>query len=175
MHRLVNWHPYGLYVRLPSGSISQYIKNATLKEPIYMKQPQGYIQKGDNYVLKLKKAMYGLKQSSRAWYKCLSLALMKLGFQKSNSDAAVFYRHGGKGFVIIAVTVDDLTITTPQYAHCACFSTPVDSHTCMTFAPSYLHQISSMSPCHPFFVSTPWVLQPHSARPPLLLWSGLYQ
>ena len=30
--------------------------------------------------------------------------------------AAVFYRNGGKGFVIIAVTVDDLTITAPQDA-----------------------------------------------------------
>ena len=88
--------------------------NATLKEPICMKQPQGYIQKGNDYVLKLKKAIYGLKQSGRAWYKFPSSALMKLGFQKSNSDAAVFYRHGGKGFAIIAVAVDDLTITTPQ-------------------------------------------------------------
>ena len=79
--------------------------NATLEEPIYMKQPQGYIQKGDDYVLKLKKAMYELKQSSRAWYKCLSSALTKLGFQKPNSDTAVFYRHGEKGFAIIAVTI----------------------------------------------------------------------
>ena len=87
--------------------------NANLNEPIYMKQPQGYIEKSEEHVLKLKKAMYGLKQSGRAWYKCLSSALMKSGFQKSNSDAAVFYRHGGKGFVIIAVAVDDLTITMP--------------------------------------------------------------
>ena len=88
--------------------------NATLKEPIYMNQIQGYIQKGNNYVLKLKKAMYRLKQSSRAWYKCLSSVLTKLGFQKSNSDTPVLYRHAGKGFAIITVTVDDLTITTPQ-------------------------------------------------------------
>ena len=79
-----------------------------------MKQPQGYIEKSKEHVLKLKKAMYGLKQLGRAWYKCLSSVLMKLGFQKSNSDAAVFYRHEGKGFAIIAVAVDDLTITTPQ-------------------------------------------------------------
>ena len=39
---------------------------------------------------------------------------MKLGFQKSISDAAVFYRHRGKGFAIIAVTIDDLTITATQ-------------------------------------------------------------
>ena len=35
----------------------------------------------------------------------------KIGFTKSKSDAAVFYRHNRKGFVIIAVAVDDLMIT----------------------------------------------------------------
>ena len=35
----------------------------------------------------------------------------KIGFTKSKSDAAVFYRHDVKGFAIIAVAVDDLTIT----------------------------------------------------------------
>ena len=35
----------------------------------------------------------------------------KLGFTKSKSDTAVFYRHNGKGFAVIAIAVDDLTIT----------------------------------------------------------------
>ena len=35
----------------------------------------------------------------------------KIGFSKSKSDGAVFYSHAGKGFAIIAVAVDDLTIT----------------------------------------------------------------
>ena len=35
----------------------------------------------------------------------------KIGFSKSKSDRAVFYRHARKGFAIIAVAVDDLTIT----------------------------------------------------------------
>ena len=35
----------------------------------------------------------------------------KIGFTKSRYDAVVFYRHDGKGFAIIAVAVDDLTIT----------------------------------------------------------------
>ena len=89
--------------------------NADLDEPIYMRQPQGYTQVSDQHVLK--PAMYGLKQSGRAWYKCLSTAMDKIGFSKSKSDAksksdgAIFYRHAGKGFAIIAVAVDDLTIT----------------------------------------------------------------
>ena len=55
--------------------------------------------------------MYGLKQSGQAWYRCLSAAMSKISFTKTKSDTAVFYRHNGKGFVIIAVAVDDLTIT----------------------------------------------------------------
>ena len=44
-------------------------------------------------------------------YKCLSAAMNKIGFTKSKSNAAVFYRHNGKWFVIIAIAVDVLTIT----------------------------------------------------------------
>ena len=76
-----------------------------------MQQPPGYIEQSNQHVVKLKKAMYGLKQSVQAWYKCLSTAKNKIGFTKSKSDAAVLYRHNKKGFAIIAVTVDDLMIT----------------------------------------------------------------
>ena len=85
--------------------------NADLDERIYMRQPLRYIQQGDQYILKLKKAMYGLKQSGQAWYNCLSTAMHKIGFSRSKSDAAVFYRHGDKGLAIIAVAVENLTIT----------------------------------------------------------------
>ena len=40
--------------------------NANLDEPLYIGQPPGYIVQSDQHVLKLKKAMYGLKQSRRA-------------------------------------------------------------------------------------------------------------
>ena len=35
----------------------------------------------------------------------------QIGFKKSRSNTAVSYRHGGKIFAIIAVIMDDLTIT----------------------------------------------------------------
>ena len=73
--------------------------------------------KTDQHVLKLKKAMYGLKQSGWAWYKCLSATMNKIGFTKSKSDEAVFYRQIGKGFVIIAMVVDDLTICKIVYSY----------------------------------------------------------
>jgi Reverse transcriptase (RNA-dependent DNA polymerase) len=90
--------------------------NAELPDTIYMKQPRGY-EKGDkDHVLLLKRALYGLKQSGREWHKRLSNELFKLGFIKSISDAAVFYRRGSRGNVIIATAVDDLTITAESQA-----------------------------------------------------------
>ena len=37
--------------------------------------------------------------------------MSKIGFTKSKSDAVVFYRHNGKGIAIIAVAINNLTMT----------------------------------------------------------------
>ncbi|WVZ54780.1 hypothetical protein U9M48_005529 [Paspalum notatum var. saurae] len=40
-----------------------------LDENIYMDQPEGFVVRKENLVCKLKKSLYGLKQSPRQWYK----------------------------------------------------------------------------------------------------------
>ncbi|GKG08380.1 transposable element, partial [Tanacetum coccineum] len=43
-----------------------------LEEEIYMSQPEGFAVQGkEDYVCKLQKSLYGLKQSPRQWYKRL--------------------------------------------------------------------------------------------------------
>jgi ATP-binding cassette subfamily B (MDR/TAP) protein 1 len=51
-----------------------------------MKQPEGFEIKGkEHYVCKLQKAMYGLKQASRAWYEKISEVLLnRLGFNRQS-------------------------------------------------------------------------------------------
>ena len=50
--------------------------NGELQEEIYMNQPEGFMQKGkENLVCKLNKSLYGLKQSSRCWFKTMDTFL----------------------------------------------------------------------------------------------------
>ncbi|KAL8157755.1 hypothetical protein AgCh_002454 [Apium graveolens] len=47
--------------------------NGYLKVEVYVKQPPGFIhEKYPNYIYKLKKSVYGLRQSPHCWYECLN-------------------------------------------------------------------------------------------------------
>ncbi|KAL0291394.1 UNVERIFIED_CONTAM: Retrovirus-related Pol polyprotein from transposon TNT 1-94 [Sesamum calycinum] len=62
------------------------------------------------YSIKLKRSLYGLKQSGRMWYNLLSEYLIKKGFCHSQISPCLFIKRTESGFVIIAVYVDDLNI-----------------------------------------------------------------
>lgn len=63
--------------------------NGTLEEDIYMEQPDGYIEQGkENFVCKLRKSLYGLKQSSRCWNKAFTEFMKSISFNQSAADPA---------------------------------------------------------------------------------------
>ncbi|KAL8124726.1 hypothetical protein AgCh_012399 [Apium graveolens] len=74
--------------------------NGHLKEEVYLKQPPGFIhEKYPHYVYKLKKSVYGLRQSPRCWYERLSQFLLKNGFTcglQINQSAAGIFIHQSK-------------------------------------------------------------------------------
>ena len=71
--------------------------NAELNEELYMEQIPGFECCNKQSVLKIHKAIYGLKQSARAWSQCLSKALISLGFKQGVADPCMFTRCvGGK-------------------------------------------------------------------------------
>ena len=76
-----------------------------------MEQPPGYVAQGENTVCKLKKAIYGLKQSPRAWFEKFSTAISGVGFKRCQSDHSVFIRRTTSGLVVLAVYVDDILLT----------------------------------------------------------------
>jgi hypothetical protein len=54
--------------------------NGYINEELYVKQPPSFENhEHPNYVFKLKRALYSLKQSPRAWYDRLSKFLIKTG------------------------------------------------------------------------------------------------
>ena len=57
------------------------------------------------------KAIYGLKQSPRAWYHKLSSTLKDQGFKRSEADHTLFTLQSSKGIIAILVYVDDLIIS----------------------------------------------------------------
>ncbi|KAL5499747.1 hypothetical protein EMCRGX_G011207 [Ephydatia muelleri] len=85
--------------------------NGTLEEEIYMEQPPGYIKKGEEHlVCKLKKSIYGLKQSPRCWNKVFNEYMTSLSYEQCAADPCVLVRTEGTETTIIAVYVDDLII-----------------------------------------------------------------
>ena len=55
--------------------------NGELSEEIYMQQPDGYVIPGkEHLVCKLKKSLYGLKQSPRCWYNAFHMYVESIGF-----------------------------------------------------------------------------------------------
>ena len=85
--------------------------NAKLKDDIFMRQPKGFKVPGkERSVLRLKRAIYGLKQSGHEWYDELKHTLLSIGFTRCHVEHAVFYRYD-QDAIVLAVDVDDIMIT----------------------------------------------------------------
>ncbi|XP_047335705.1 uncharacterized mitochondrial protein AtMg00810-like [Impatiens glandulifera] len=77
-----------------------------------MAQPPGFVHPDfPNHICKLHKAIYGLKQSPRAWYATLRTALLSLDFIESKSDTALFTYHAPQITTYFLVYVDDIILT----------------------------------------------------------------
>ena len=76
-----------------------------------MKQPEQFKVKGKDYlVCKLKRSIYGLKQSSRCWNEALDKHL-KCGFKQSKNDPCIYVLDSGGEIFIIAILIDDIIFT----------------------------------------------------------------
>lgn len=85
--------------------------NGHLKENIFMHLPEGFPLNNSNKVLKLRKAVYGLKQSSLAWYQRVEETLCSSGFSKCKLEPCVFVKnHSDDKKTIVGVYVDDFLI-----------------------------------------------------------------
>ena len=94
------------------------VKTAYLNAPIdceiYIEQPEGFetkAQNGEKLVCKLKKSLYGLKQSGRNWNNLLHNYLIDENFIQSLADPCLYVRKiDVEQHAIIIVWVDDIII-----------------------------------------------------------------
>jgi hypothetical protein len=87
-----------------------------LDTDIYMKILEGILVPNRDeknralYSVKLKKLVYGLKQSGRMWYNRQSEFLSEKGYTNNDDCPCVFIQRSSNGFYIISAYVDDLNI-----------------------------------------------------------------
>ena len=98
-------------MKLHQMDVKTAFLNGELNEIVFMKQPEGFVKEGkENLVCRLKKSIYGLKQSPRCWNTALDDHLKKVKFIQTKGDPCLYVSTDGAETIIIAVYVDDILI-----------------------------------------------------------------
>jgi hypothetical protein len=97
-------------LQLHQVDVTTAFLNGKLEEEVFMKQPEGFVAKEQEHlVCRLKKSLYGLKQSPRCWNIALDQHLKGLGFIQVESDPCIYRASSGEPF-FIGVYVDDIVM-----------------------------------------------------------------
>ncbi|KAH7852964.1 hypothetical protein Vadar_031538 [Vaccinium darrowii] len=77
-----------------------------------MSQPDGFKVAGkENLVCRLKKSLYGLKQSPRQWYKRFDSFMLGQKYTRSQFDHCVYFKQlADKSFIYLLLYVDDMLV-----------------------------------------------------------------
>lgn len=77
-----------------------------------MDPPPGFDEHFGSKLCKLKKSLYGLKQSPRAWFERFTQSIKRQGYVQAQSDHTMFIKHSDDGKIaILIVYVDDIILT----------------------------------------------------------------
>ena len=83
-----------------------------LDEEIYMEPPEGAPDVPEGHVYRLQKAIYGLRQAGRQWYRKLKETMAEFNLTQAKSDPHTFVAHkvvdGIRQTIILPIYVDDL-------------------------------------------------------------------
>ncbi|KAL0554273.1 hypothetical protein IC582_008190 [Cucumis melo] len=87
--------------------------NGYLEEEVYLEQPPGYSVKGqEDKVLKLKKALYELKQAPRIWNSRINKYFLDNGYLRCPYEHSLYIKVNGYGdILVVCLYVDDLIFT----------------------------------------------------------------
>lgn len=80
-----------------------------LKETVYLKTPDG-VDIPEGHAIKLKRSLYGLKQSPRCWNDRFNVFIINLGFKRSQADYCLYSWQKGELVVFLIIYVDDMLL-----------------------------------------------------------------
>ncbi|KAL9258441.1 Retrovirus-related Pol polyprotein from transposon TNT 1-94-like protein [Drosera capensis] len=92
-----------------------------LEETIYMQREEGFVEPSkEGWVCKLKRSLYGLKQSPRQWYKGFDGFTVTHGYFNCEYDPCVYYSFCDDGStLLLSLYVDDMLIAAKEKKHIA--------------------------------------------------------
>ena len=75
-----------------------------------MKLSSGMTNSSPHDACKLKRSLYGLKQTPRAWFEKFCSTILSFSFTQSQYDYSLFFHTSVLGIVLLLVYVDDIII-----------------------------------------------------------------
>ncbi|XP_073121790.1 uncharacterized protein [Henckelia pumila] len=86
--------------------------NGDLEEEMYMEPPPGFTDQFRPNVCMLKKSLYGLKQSPRAWFERFTKFVRSQDYYQGQSDHTLYTKRSNSGKIsVLIVYVDDIILT----------------------------------------------------------------
>ena len=99
------------YLKIHQMDIKTAFLNGDLEEEIYMDQPKGFVEPGqESKVCKLTKSLYGLKQTPKQWHEKFDSCMIENSYKSNESDKCIFSKSWNNLHVIISLCVDDMLI-----------------------------------------------------------------
>ncbi|GJU80641.1 putative ribonuclease H-like domain-containing protein [Tanacetum coccineum] len=93
-----------------------------IEDEVYVCQPLGFEDPEFlDRVYKVEKALYGLHQAPRAWYKTLSTYLLDNGFKRGQIDKTLFIKRVKYDILLVQVYVDDIIFGSTNNKMCTEF------------------------------------------------------
>jgi hypothetical protein len=106
-------------IKLYQMDVKSAFLNGYINELVFVEQPPGFgDEKKPNHVYKLKKALYGLTQAPRAWYKRLRDFLLSKGLKMGKVDTTLFTKKIENDLFIMQIYVDDIIFGSTNQEFC---------------------------------------------------------
>ena len=83
--------------------------NGNLEEEVYIEQPECFLlSENRDYVCKLRKTLYGVKQALRVWFSRLDSYLNQQGYKRGAIESNLYIKFENNNINIVVVYVDDI-------------------------------------------------------------------